>query len=144
MSGEVMVMSLLSVGAAPPIAFTASLSDLVSNAALFQLCAQALAGLNNPAANARPSTAAPPEPCNTLLRPLFMMAPCAVALNASRKLYSLTGPIPIGSTRRRPLREGRDWAASAANPRRPSRRGGPFPPIGRLHRPAPCSARQPP
>src|SRR5258705_7050093 len=142
MSGEVMVMSLLSVGAAPPIAFTASLSDLVSNAALFQPCAEALADLKRPAAKARPSTAAPPEPFSTFLRPLFMVAPCIVALNASQKLYSLTGPTPIRPTRRHRFRQGRDWAASAADPRRPSRRGGLFPPIARPRRPAPCSARR--
>src|ERR1700694_593639 len=44
-SGEVMVISLLSAAEAPPIAFTASLSDLVSKAALFQLCAHAARGL---------------------------------------------------------------------------------------------------
>ena len=38
-------MSLLSAAAAPPIAFTVSAVFFVSNAALFQFCAQALPGL---------------------------------------------------------------------------------------------------
>ena len=60
------MMSLLSTAAAPPMAFTASLSDLVSNAALFQFCAQALPGLKRPAAIASPITAAPPVPLQHL------------------------------------------------------------------------------
>src|SRR4029078_3352490 len=73
MSGEVIWMSLLSVGEAPPMALTASLSDFVSKAALFQACcAQALPGLKRPAAAASARTVAPPEPFSISLRLLFM------------------------------------------------------------------------
>ena len=48
-SGEVMMMSLLSVAAAPPNAFTVSCNVLVSNAALFHSAAKVFPDLKSPA-----------------------------------------------------------------------------------------------
>ena len=85
MSGEVSVISALCVGGAPPSAFTASLSDLVSKAALFQASARALPGLRSPAANASPKTAAPPVPLSTDLRPLSIVL-CLDAMESTASL----------------------------------------------------------
>src|SRR5512141_284815 len=71
MSGEVIVMSLLSTGCAPPSALTTSASDFVSNAALFHVpcCAHAAPPSSRPAAI---STEPPPTACRNLRRSSFI------------------------------------------------------------------------